>query len=369
MSRHSLTVSSLRHLALACAWACASVGVAHAGSVSLAQASGSIRNFKVELVDLDPNDDITPAIVYTDWINATPGLGVLGQITYQGGNIVTTQEAGVDLIGDTSSLFPSGAQDVTSTDGLVSAFASPDSMSTVLTLQQSDLSRMVLADPDYFGNRQQLIATGENRLGQFAGFPSYLTQADGSYRLASPANDPLISGEYSFTLTPNTRMVVTADLDVSALLNTTQLPQDWLDAAANPAAGDYQVAGTSVMAQALLRLSQASSSMPAPETLADTAAYFEMLRQGYQWSEAYLVASDDILHTAQNAVSSQASARLVLDNRTNTEMLGSLGVITSAGADLEGPLQVTAIPEPSTYALMGLGLVGLCLAKRRARSA
>lgn len=174
MSRHSLTVSSLRHLALACAWVCASAGVAHAGSVSLALASGSIRNFKVELVDLDPDDDITPAIVYTDWINGTPTIGALGQINYQGGNFLTPYGADVDLIGDTSSLFPTGSQDVTSTDGLVSAFASPDSMSTVLTLQQSDLSRLVLADPAYFGNRQQFMATGENKLGQLASFPSYL---------------------------------------------------------------------------------------------------------------------------------------------------------------------------------------------------
>jgi len=379
MTHQTSTALWLRQVALGCVLTGAMAGSAHAADGSLAQAISSVSNFRVQLIDLDANDGIAPGIVFTDWVNGTPGIWADGQMIFRGGNLASSNQASTDLTGDTSNLLPSGAQQVSSTDGLVTVSASPTSLSSVLTLQQSDLSRLVPADPDYFGDRQSMIVDGRPQIGQFPRTPYYAATPSGAYVFADFVMDPFNSGQYSFVLTPNTRMVVTADLSVSAQLDSAQLPQDWQLAAANPSPNDYYVSGSSVMSQARLTLSQASASPGMLDSYPDYESYFAAQTAAFQYSDLYLLAVDSILHNSNYAQAQQGHANMVLDNRTDTEMLGALGMVVASSTRLDGPLQEPAlplpgdvtpsIPEPSTYALMGLGLVGLALAKRRARSA
>ncbi len=376
------TLGLLRQVAQGCALTCALASAAHAADAPLLQSSGTVTNFKYELIGLDVNDGITPGIVFTDWVNQVPGIWADGQVTILGGSIVSDHKGSVDLVGGVSNLLPSGTQQVSSTDGLVSVSASPTSLKSSLALQQSDLSRLEPADADYFGTRQSLTVLGTTQLGNFARTPYYSPNLDGSYTrwggayVPGSEYDPAFTGEYAFTLTPNTRLVVTADLSVSAKLDSTQLPQDWVAAAANPVTNDDFANSSIVLGQAVLRLSQAGESAGMLASYPDYDSYIAAQNAAFQWSEVYLIAGDNVLHNSGYVGSDQASARLVLDNRGGTEMLGSLGVITDSSAELFGPLQAPvvplpetpAIPEPSTYALMGLGLVGMALAKRRARS-
>jgi len=286
---------------------------------------------------------------------------------------------GASLTGTTSNLLPSVAQQVTSTDGLATVGVSPTSLSSSMTLQKSDLSRLAPADAGGYGDRQSLMVSGDSYIGQYARTPYYAATPSEAYVLDSPALDPSSSGQYSFVLTPNTRMVVTADLSASASFDDTQLPLDWQAAASHPSSSDYYVANSSAMGQAQIVLAQASASPGMLDSYPDFASYYAAQTAAYQWSEFYVVAADNILHNSTYALAQTGSARMVLDNQTGDVMVGALAIAVGSGAELIGPLQqppvplpgdvTPAIPEPSTYALMGLGLVGLVLVKRRASKA
>lgn len=376
MTHQTFAALRARQVALGCALACAGVSSALAADGTLAQANSSVSNFQIQLIDLDVNDGIAPGIVFTDWVNGTPGIWAYGQMIFSGGNLASSNQASIDLTGNTSNLLPSGTQQVSSTDGLATVSASPTSFSASMTLQQSDLSRLVPADPEVYGGRQSLIVSGDSYIGQFARTPDYARTPGDAFVLERPAMDPSSSGQYSFVLTPNTRMVVTADLSASASLDSSQLPQGWQAAAANSSSDFDYVTNSGFMGQAQIVLAQAAASPGMLDSYPDFASYYAAQTAAYQWSEFSVVAEDNILHNATHALAQTGSARLVLDNRAGEEMMGALSIAVSSGGQLMGPLNepasplpgdvTPAIPEPSTYALMGLGLMGLALAKRRA---
>jgi hypothetical protein len=291
---------------------------AHADNSTLVSVQASISGFSYKLIDLDTNDGIDPSISF----NTSGIVRIIPNYSYDQYEIYT------------NTISPNTP--ITQTDPSATATASSDGWKASASLDQSTLLN---------------------------GFdPSSKTFQSFSYSIYSESgvastNYELFNG---ITLGANTAIVITGVGSISGSLDS-----DKLNSILNNIDG-VQNSYSSLSMYAALNVSLTATSAESGSIIINnnSSSTFDMspawdAGNQYDATRAFLVSYSNY---SQSAVDLGFSA--------------GVGVSTYASAwiDLSDPstlppvISPPAIPEPSTYALMGLGLVGITLASRRRRA-
>lgn len=326
--------------------------LAHAaGSSDLYQASASLGQITYRLVDLTPDDGQTP------WIQINRGTGSGGQ----GGAFIPNGHETVGYylgygapVAYTSGQFPNQPMSAQSADGMATAGASPEGLNVSIRASEDDWSRY--SWNNYMANQSAAQA------GDFA---AYARRYDGADYVYDPVKNQITlkvldqGATYDFTVSANTMVIAEAsmgyraDIDHAAVAALGSGPRDL----------ELNVSANSTLLLAWSHpLVNLNDSVWGDYYAAQDAFY---AANPYSEGEAHQMHIDGSGQTLVNAA---------LTNTTSTAQQGSVYMnLELYGAifmpDVVGPIGggggVPSIPEPSTYLLMGLGLVGLAWARRR----
>ena len=130
------------------------------------------------------------------------------------------------------------------------------------------------------------------------------------------------------------------------------LPLDDPNSANNP----------SVSAYAQLNIGRGTPSRSLVGSYASWFDYVADMQDAYGWTSDSVGVYSSLDPATLDPLSRHLSVALV--NDSDTEMTGVFYMYAGTSAAFFQPLDVAAIPEPSTYMLMGLGLVGLAWRRR-----
>lgn len=306
----------------------------------VAEATGTLTGLSYRLIDLDETDGITP------WIQFNP-TSVLAMAATR---FDDRDLSSVDVITLPGGVFSAPDNALSSPDG--SAFAS---------YSGSQHTATVKAFVDDFQNDTSVRA--------FAGTANfYGSGVDEGLGLPQP-----LENEFGFTLSANTALVIEANAEFSSrvngsLLQGTSFEQSLVDQNA------YAMLIADVNTEFSASFDDYDPEQDLLVTIGDSASLsvwpLVYLTPGEAWTDIEDIQSQFLQATIQNT--------------SGTEVSGAFTFSFSAGIDTQlyampdpepwtppvdpGPVNpVPAIPEPSTYTLMLLGLVGLGAVARRQR--
>lgn len=297
----------------------------------------TLSNLRFELVDINPNDGITPSVSFD----------LTGQLS-------VTDVSGTTSTSYSNALLPLTPTTLVSSNGHSSITTTADSV----TLKS-------------FTTLQDALSASSG----FTTTPGYNDGNTGSNNSAnlSVSNPQSIAGNLTgmnfgqFTLSANTILRITGTATSSSTLDATPLLAALPGNAQNPAVWinkypNYQAA-TLALGKLTVAQNGDASSITGLQGSAATLAYPPSL-------------SVSQTSTAASYTQSQAFD-LVFTNLGDTSTVGDVLWTLGASEQLSTgwsyllpdvivpPPDVPGIPEPSTYALMGLGLVGIALTRRR----
>lgn len=320
-------------------------------AADIGQASASFDNFRIRLIDLAPEDGITPTVTLNP--------------------LVATVGSSSDA---SSPIEPITLHDNGSLLDLSSALNLDTGRGSALTVQGNRLSVHSAIDTATLAQVTQAEVTHQ------AAFN--VPQLDGTWAVMPSAVDTHTVGQLNnraslevytskVTLSPHTLMVIEADVSVSASFDSTIVPGQ-IEAARQAAALNPNNRFTSngawgsSAASAYMSLNTPLPIRSRVENPQSSGGGLSVSIQGYPNTGGWGLASDA---KAQPVL-------LTLTNLGSDALLGefSLGIFAEVDqgsatmlSEYAGPLPAT-IPEPGTSALMGLGLVGLVGLKRARRA-
>lgn len=296
---------------------------------TIASGSASVTGLSYHLVDLDPNDGIAPSIIFNDsyvGIAAVTGTGTSQQLT--------PVSEWVRTPGD---LFTSAPAALVSSSGNATGSYNSNSAAISTTLTGANLNAMP-TDLGEYGYVKTLTAGSGMLYGkdEYPDYPGVLV--------------PMNPGQSAFTLSANTALVIDGQWHVNAGLDLTQLaPGAFLNSVQANAWSAYFV--NHVAAGVALKLDNDQDGVFAYNSIALSQSL-----DGNGLGELIIQRESD-----QN----DAPFSVQIDNASSASANGML--ILGAVADYTVSV---AVPEPGTWALMGLGLMGvLVTAGKRRRAA
>lgn len=292
---------------------------------SIASGSASVTGLSYHLIDLDPTDGVAPSITFNDSY-----VGIAAVTTAWANNMAPVGEW-VRTPGD---LFTSAPANLVSSGGNVTGSYNTDSAAISTSLRGAELNAMATR----FGEDAYSV-TVTAASGMFYGkdeFPDY----PGVLIAYNP-------GQSAFTLSANTALVVDGQWHVNAGLDLNQLtPGAFLDSIQANAWNAYFV--NHVAAGVALVLDNGQD---------DVFAY-----NSVQLSQTLDGNGPGELFTQRVSDESDAPFSVQINNASAASANGMLIL----GAEADYSVSV-AVPEPGTWALMGLGLVGIGAVARRRR--
>lgn len=369
---------------LACVPAYAAQGIESFATAptDLLSSQAELSNFRYTLIDLDPADGIAPAITFvTPLLASSPSvkLDAMGSIhlaentwepvpTY--GDLTAKPYGVTDTLQDVTqmasgALLPSAQRAAYSTDGMSAAAVG----STYLTAATRMSAADVVAQAQYvreFYSTSNWIAQSASSVDagtQSRGFNTFqeLTNPDTgaiTYVLAEGQPREGFPGALTphFVLSPNTQVVFEGDLNVKIQAN---LSQYTLDVAGNTSAA---VVGR-VYAEASWEGVTGNATEWATMQEALNALQWQSLNVDAGYYPGYIGQLSELQdYAAQN----NEQFKFTLSNSGAQEAVGHLYLSPYALAEIRG---VSDVPESSTFALMGLGLIGISLVARRRQPA
>lgn len=390
-----------RH-ALALAIAAASSSGAWAGDL-ISSASASIDNLRYRLIDLDANDGITPALsVNGVWLGSivSTSLVELANSEYGGAYLQTNQTTPLSYNG-VLPMQPSGTATAGLPDGTVASTAGANRLVLNSQLTTQNLLTAAHTDPSYSytyytsqdgvnGNRTSTDTHSQDT--STASRTSTLAGAAPGTDLGNRTSDNF--PKLDLKVTPHTLLVLegTSKLDVYAdrsnLLQYVQRANaglnddDHIHSAYVTASGSAQGSvNVTLTDEASLLYSGGDNGSLSTAVLAANLDYnedgfktwFEVapktdITSSISQSKAWTLQVTN-LGDADKTMYLQAELNTGLSQNINTSTYDTVYTFVPGPAPLPEIPSVPGIPEPGTYALMGLGLAGVALVRRRAHTA
>jgi hypothetical protein len=346
-------------LAAACTLVC-NLASAQTLAEPLLNAQASVSNFAIRLVSLAPESGQTPWISYRALETPDGPIGMYGGLLASG-----ISHPGLEVPAPNSQedgyqgVLPAEAMAVTSLDGVSSAGANATGAFVRTSVGAQDLTLDGYAPGSKSADSYSNLGVGAFL--DYSELVESINAANGSVVTKKP-NSNTFDGAINFTLSPHTQVVFEGLAQVGVTASN-QVDASWHV--------DQEIGGfrfnTLASATSVLSVVRATPETPLQGGYPDLTRFYEAAQQTYQ-AQTDRLDLDWSVGGASNAENLSRALRVALSNDSDEAIDGVLKLqLYSTTMVFKPGATPAAIPESSTYALMGLGLVGLALAKGRAR--